>query len=49
MPALAMVAGKRFNGKFTAKIDFPLGYFTLPLLKMTLKVESLSIHYLISI
>ena len=24
---LATVAGKRFNGKFTAKIDFPIGYF----------------------
>ena len=23
------IAGKSFNGKFTAKIDFPLGYFTL--------------------
>ena len=29
MSALATVAGKSFNGKFTANIDFPLGYFTL--------------------
>ena len=21
------IAGKRFNGKFTAKFDFPIGYF----------------------
>ena len=27
MSALATVAGKSFNGKFTAKIDFPIGYF----------------------
>ena len=27
MSALATVAGKIFNGKFTAKIDFPIGYF----------------------
>ena len=27
MSALAMVAGKSFNGKFTAKTDFPSGYF----------------------
>ena len=27
MSALATVAGKSFNGKFTAKIDFALGYF----------------------
>ena len=25
MSALATVAGKGFNGKFTAKIDFPIG------------------------
>ena len=25
MSALVTVAGKSFNGKFTAKIDFPLG------------------------
>ena len=36
MSALAMVARKSFNGKFTAKIDFPIGYFRLPLLMLTL-------------
>ena len=49
MSALAMVEQKSFNGKFTAKIDFPIGYFILPLLMLTLEVQSLSIHYLISI
>ena len=38
MSALATVARKRFNGKFTAKIDFPIGYFMLPLLMLTLEV-----------
>ena len=28
MSSLATIAGKSFNGKFTAKIDFPIGYFT---------------------
>ena len=27
MSALATVAGKSFNDKFTAKIYFPIGYF----------------------
>ena len=27
MSALATVAGKSFNGTFTAKIYFPIGYF----------------------
>ena len=27
MSALATVGRKRFNGKFTAKIDFPIGHF----------------------
>ena len=27
MSVLATVAGKSFNGKFTAKIDFPLGFY----------------------
>ena len=49
MSALATVAGKSFNGKFTPKIDFPIRYFMLSLLILTLKVLSLSIHYLISI
>ena len=30
--ALATVARKSFNGKFTAKIDIPVGHFILPLL-----------------
>ena len=38
MSALATVAGKSFNGKFTAKIDFPIGYFMLPLLMPTAEV-----------
>ena len=32
MSALATVAGKSFNGRFAANIDFPMGYFMLPLL-----------------
>ena len=35
---LATVAGESFNGKFTAKNDFPRGYFMLPLLMLTLEV-----------
>ena len=27
MSALATIAGKSFNGKFAAKIHFPIGYF----------------------
>ena len=34
----AMVAGKSFKGKFTAKIDFPIGYFRLPEMMLTLEV-----------
>ena len=37
------------NGKLTAKIDFPIRHFMLPLLMLTLEVESLSIQYLVSI
>ena len=33
LPMSATVAGKNFNGKFTAKVDLPIGYFMLPLLK----------------
>ena len=29
MSALATVAGESFNGKFTAKIDFLIGYFII--------------------
>ena len=38
MSALAMVAQKSFNGKFIAKIDFPIRHFMLPLLLLTLEV-----------
>ena len=38
MSALPTVAGKSFNDKFTAKIDFSIGYFILPLLMLTLEV-----------
>ena len=38
MSALATVAGKRFNGKFTAKNDFPIEYFMLLFLMLTLEV-----------
>ena len=38
MSALATVTRKSFNGKFTAKIDFPIGHFMLPLQMMTLEV-----------
>ena len=34
---LAVAAGKRFNGKVTAKFDFPIGYFILPLLMLILE------------
>ena len=44
-----VLAQKSFNGKFTAQMDLPIGHFKLPLLTLTLKVWSLSIHYLISI
>ena len=47
--ALAMVARKGLKCKFTAKIDFLIGYITLPLLILTLAVFNFSIHYLISI
>ena len=47
MSALATVAGKSFKCKFTAKIDFPLGYYHRWC--FTLEGLSLSIHYLISI
>ena len=38
MSALATVAGKSFNSKFTAKMDFPIGYFILLSLMLTLDV-----------
>ena len=36
--SMSTVAGKSFNGKFTEKIDFPIMYFMLPLLMLTLEV-----------
>ena len=36
--ALAAVVRKSFNGKFTAKNDFPIRHFMLPLLMLTLEV-----------
>ena len=47
--AFATVARKSFNGRFTAKLDFPSRHFMLPLLILILEVQSLSIHYLIII
>ena len=38
---IATVAGKSFNGNFTTKIDFPIEYFMLPLLTLTLEVLTL--------
>ena len=35
---LATVARKSFNGKLTAKIEFPIGHFMIPLLMLTLEV-----------
>ena len=46
MSALATVALKSFNSKFTTKIDFPIGHFMLPLLMLTLEALSLYIHSL---
>ena len=43
MSALETVARKSFDGKFTAKIDFPIGHSMLPLLMLTLEEYSLSI------
>ena len=49
MSALARVARKSFNGKFTAKIDFPVGHFMLTIADADIgSLESL-IHYLTSI
>ena len=46
MSALATVAGKSFNDKFIAKIGFPIGYFMLPSLLLTLEVSPLFDKYL---
>ena len=40
MSALVTVTWKGFNGKFTVKIDFPIGYVMLPLLMLTSEVQS---------
>ena len=42
--AFATVARKSFNGKFTAKIDFSVTDFILPILTLTLEVLGRSIH-----
>ena len=47
MSALATVARKSFNGKFTTKIDFPIGHFMLQLLMPTLQVKSKVSPYII--
>ena len=39
---------EEFYGKFTAKIDFPIGHFTLLSVILTFEVQSLSIYFLIS-
>ena len=46
MSALATVARKSLNGRFTAKIDFPIRHFILPLLMLTLEWKSKSLHTL---
>ena len=38
LPYFWNTSDKGFNGKFTAKNDFPIGYFMLPLLTLTLEV-----------
>ena len=45
MSALATVTHKSFNGKLTAKIDFPIGYTIADADIKRLK----SLHYLVSI
>ena len=42
--AFATVAWKNFNGKFTAKMDFPIWNFMLPLPTLNLEVESPTIQ-----
>ena len=45
MSASATVAGKSFDCKFTAKIDFPIGYFMLGPTIADTDIESLkSLH-----
>ena len=41
MSVLATVAGERFKGNLTAKIDFLNVYFIVPMLMLTLEVYSL--------
>ena len=49
MSALATAVGKSFDDRFTVKINFPIEYFTIKLLMVTLEVHNLSTHSLISI
>ena len=50
MLALATVARKSFNSKFTPKNDFPIRYFMLPLLILTIgnlkSLHALFVKYL---
>ena len=46
MSVLTMVAQNSFDGKSTVKTDLLIRYFVLPLLMLTIKVRSLSKHYL---
>ena len=43
--ALAMAAWESFKGIVTAKIDFLIGHFMLPLLMLTFEIFSLAIQY----
>ena len=45
LTTIMTVARKSFNGKFTAKIDFPTGHFMWTLLMLTLEVQSFFIHW----
>ena len=40
----AMVAREGFNGKFTAKFDFPIGHLYYQLLTLTLEVYKVPLH-----
>ena len=39
MSSFATVARKSLNDKFTAKIDFPIGHFMLPLLEREKRLD----------
>ena len=49
MSALATIARKSVNGKFTANIDFPIGLCYVTIDDVDIESQILSIHYLISI